>query len=319
MSSSFTSDDAILASTYAWAGTANASQSIEYVNGVESRRNLILNPNFEANLTSWSTSTTYGAVTRDSTVFHSGAAGAKFVAPVGTQAIGLSYTGAMPAIASGQAYSLSFWAMIPADLTATYTMTVNYYDAAGTYLSVQYAPTQLTTATDWTRVSVALAVPANAAKMTFSLLNSLSTKATVAEVIYVDDVILQAGSTALDYFDGNSVARAAQGVILPRLVTQWNASATTRHIVHEVLGNPWPDVTVQPAGPRSGTMAAIFDNEDDAVALYTMLTGTTVVTFSDDSTSFPTMRFLANGQITVQQDDQDRTVWAVTFSYMEVQ
>ncbi|ROP64690.1 carbohydrate binding domain-containing protein [Curtobacterium sp. ZW137] len=319
MSSSFTSSEAISSITHAWAGAANASASIEYTDGVETRRNQILNPGFEANLTYWSTSAGYGTTTRDTTVLHSGTASAKFVAPVGTQALGLSYSGTMPPVTPGQAYTLSYWAMVPADLTATYTTVVSYYDANTTYVSSQFAPTQLTTATDWTRVSVALVVPANAVKISFALLNSQSTKATVAEVIYVDDVIFQAGDTALDYFDGSTPTTYVYPQVTPRLVTQWNASATTRHIVHEVLGNPWPDVTVQPAGPRSGTMAAIFESEDDAVALYTMLTGTTVVLFSDDSTSFPTMRFLANGQITIQQDAPARTVWAVTFSYMEVQ
>jgi hypothetical protein len=105
----------------------------------------------------------------------------------------------------------------------------------------------------------------------------------------------------------------------PLLVTQWNASSSTRHIVHEILGNPIPDVTLQPAGPRTGTMSALFDNEADASALHTSLRGTDVLTFSDDDTATPGMTFIANGTVTITTDSQNQACWTVAFDYLEVQ
>lgn len=313
MSSSFSSDDAILAKSYAWAGTANASASIEYTDGVESRRNLVANPNFESGLTGYSASVGT-TITLDTTTFHSGAAALK---SIGTGATG--YSGVTSAdradLVPGATYTWSFYFKIPADLSAAQLPQVGFY-AGSTYLSTSYA-SSIQLATDWQRMSITFTVPATATRVTFSF-GSINGRKTT-DVVYFDDLQLEQSSTATNYFDGSSAPIAAQGIVLPRLVTQWNASATTRHIVHDVLGSQWPDITVQPAGPRSGTMAAILDSEDDAAALFGMLTGTSVITFSESTASIPTMRLLANGQVTVQQDDQDHVTWAVTFSYMEVQ
>lgn len=104
----------------------------------------------------------------------------------------------------------------------------------------------------------------------------------------------------------------------PILVTQWSAASATRHLVHEILGNPVPDITLQPAGPRTGTMSALFDSEDGAALLYAALRGTDVLTFSDDDTATTVMDFIANGTVTLATDDQFRSFWTVTFDYLEV-
>lgn len=105
----------------------------------------------------------------------------------------------------------------------------------------------------------------------------------------------------------------------PLLVTQWDATSTTRHIVHEILGNPIPDVTLQPAGPRTGTMSALFDYETGAYSLYDALRSVNVLAFSDDDTATTGMDFIANGDITITTDSQNQNYWTVTFPYLEVQ
>jgi hypothetical protein len=107
--------------------------------------------------------------------------------------------------------------------------------------------------------------------------------------------------------------------VSPVLVTQYQAAANTRHIVHEVLGSEWPDVTLQKAGPRTGTMSALFDNEGDAYNFFLVLRSAEVLFFQDLDTKYTGMYFVAQGQITFQQDDQNRAYWAVGFPYMEVQ
>lgn len=313
MSSSFTSDQPIHSLVRAWTGTANASASVELSDGVEVRRNLALNPNFEAGLTGYGSSV--GAtMTRDTTTFHGGTASLKVV---GTGATG--YSSAYPAdrtdLVPGATYTWSFWFKIPADLSATSLPQVGFY-AGSTYLSTAYA-SSIQLATDWQRMSITFTVPPTTTRVTFSF-GSINGRKTT-DVVYLDDVQLEQAPAATDYFDGNTAPDYEYGELIPLLVTQWNATATTRHLVHDVLGNPWPDITVQPAGPRTGTMSALFDNETDANDLFLMLTGTEAVTFSDDSTSITAMRLLANGSVTIAQDDQDRTKWVVTFAYQEVQ
>lgn len=313
MSSSFTSDDAILAKSYAWAGSANASASIEYTDGVESRRNLVPNPNIESNTTGFTASVGITA-TRDTTTFHSGTASLKTAGTGGT-----TYASVSPDqrtdLVPGATYTWSFYFKIPATLSGAPLPQVQFY--AGT-TNIGYAAASATqVATDWQRTSLTFTVPLTATRVTFSFGSILGPKTT--DIVYYDDVQLERSAAVTDYFDGSTAAVGATGIVLPLLVTQWNATANTRHIVHDVLGNPWPDITVQPAGPRTGTMSALFDNEADAAALFAMLTGTTVVTFSDDSTSITAMRLLANGSVTIAQDDQDRTKWVVTFAYQEVQ
>lgn len=104
----------------------------------------------------------------------------------------------------------------------------------------------------------------------------------------------------------------------PLLVTQWSATSNTRHLVHEILGNPIPDITLQPAGPRTGTMSALFDSEDGAALLYGALRGTDVLTFSDDDTATTVMDFIANGTVNTTTDSQNQSFWTVTWDYLEV-
>lgn len=105
----------------------------------------------------------------------------------------------------------------------------------------------------------------------------------------------------------------------PLLVTQWSATSNTRHLVHEVLGNPWPDVTLQPAAPRTGSMSALFDYEAAASLLYAALRGTQVLTFSDDDTATTGMLFIANGSVTIATDSQNQDFWTVTWEFLEIQ
>lgn len=119
-------------------------------------------------------------------------------------------------------------------------------------------------------------------------------------------------STLIGQIDNYSAA------VSPVLVTQYSATFTTKHLLHDVLGSATPDITLQPAGPRSGTMAALLDQERDAARLFQMLQGTTVMFFTDDDTDTTGMTFVANGSVTLSTDDQDKKYWVVTFDYLGV-
>ncbi|OII04316.1 carbohydrate binding domain-containing protein [Curtobacterium sp. MCBA15_008] len=313
MSSTFTSSEAIHALTHAWTGTVNNSQSVELSDGVEVRRNLFENPNFETNTggITWSTNLT---VTRDTTTFHSGSASMRVVG-TGANAYGGLYPAQRYDLVPGATYTWSFYFMIPADLSTNSLPQMAFYNGT-TNLGYAYV-SSIQFATDWQRQSITFTVPDGTTRVTF-LLHSLNSP-TTTDVIYFDDIQLEQSPVSTDYFDGSTPGTVEYGIAMPSLVTQWAATSQPRHIVHDVLGTPWPNVTIQPAGPRSGTMSALFDSEDGANDFFTMLRGTNVITFSDTDTYSTAMVFLAQDNITMTPDDQDRRRWVVSFGYMEVQ
>lgn len=106
--------------------------------------------------------------------------------------------------------------------------------------------------------------------------------------------------------------------VYPLLVTTYSATSTTRHLVHQVLGSASPDVTLQAAGPRTGSIAALFDTERGATILFQMLQGVDILSFSDDDSYFSNMTFIANGTITIAPDGQNAAYWVVAFDFLEV-
>lgn len=104
--------------------------------------------------------------------------------------------------------------------------------------------------------------------------------------------------------------------VIPRVVDGYKASRQSRHAFHPVLsGNE--DVYARPAGPRSGTMTAVFDGYASAAQLSTMLAGTTPVSFADSDRPELGMTFLADGDITLEQSP-GRSAWIITVAFREV-
>ncbi|MDP4333551.1 carbohydrate binding domain-containing protein [Curtobacterium sp. A7_M15] len=313
MSSTFTSNQPIHALTHAWLGTANASQSVERKDGVEVRRNLITNPNFETNTTGWSP--LQSTLTRVTTEAHSGSAALRMT-PTSSGNAGMSLS-SQPAISEGDSYTLSLWVKVPADLSREYRVTLWAYDANGVPIGQPSASaTTIRYATEWAQISSTYNAPAGAVSLRVQFQSNGGVAA--SDLLYIDDVLLISG-TDTSYFDGSSPTTGELPNIQPVLVTQWAASSQSRHIVHDVLGTPWPAITLQPAGPRTGTMSALFTSELDAADFFTMLRGTAVLTFSDTDTLTTAMQFVATDAIQMAPDSQDSRRWVVTFGYMEVQ
>lgn len=104
--------------------------------------------------------------------------------------------------------------------------------------------------------------------------------------------------------------------VAPLVVDGYESTRAPRTIVHEVLNNPNPSVSLKPAGLRTGTLSAVFATRADAVECEAMLAAAAVLTLT--STVDVGMTFVVHEDITVTLDDSTRAVWLVSFGYQEV-
>lgn len=140
----------------------------------------------------------------------------------------------------------------------------------------------------------------------------------------------------------SGIITAGPNIIVPTLVLGHQATRSSRNIVHEILGNPNPDVTFRPAKSRSGRMRLLFatavssgfdwvdgyyvevvagaDPEADSLAAVNVLaTYAGAMQFTAAGRPTLTMSFIVGeGDITRTLDDQTRRTWVVEFDFQEV-
>lgn len=108
-------------------------------------------------------------------------------------------------------------------------------------------------------------------------------------------------------------------VVEPRLVLGYSASRQTRNIVHGTIdpanGNPY--YTLAEAGPRSGQLALLFDNQDDATACFDLHGLRLVFSFEHEQRHTWAMSYIADGEIEIELDDE-RKMFTVTIPFLEV-
>lgn len=110
----------------------------------------------------------------------------------------------------------------------------------------------------------------------------------------------------------NSVMRT------PQLVLGYSSTRSAGNIVHPVIGNPSPDVTLAAAGLRTGTLSMLCLNLADALAVQSLHTGPYVVVLADSDLPALNMTYVASGTIAIALDDETRTRWTVTVDFQEI-
>ncbi|WP_298038318.1 hypothetical protein [uncultured Microbacterium sp.] len=109
------------------------------------------------------------------------------------------------------------------------------------------------------------------------------------------------------------------GVITPQLVDGYQASSEARTIVHPILNRSNPDITFRAPGLRTGSFRCLFPVEADAVAAFAVFRTPQVLTIADDDRPGIVMSFVvADGDISVELDDETRDVWWVEIPFQEV-
>lgn len=310
MATTITSDTVLHTVYFGWDSTAQTTQSYQTVDGVETRRNFLVNPSFEASGTGW-TGTGF-TTTTDSP--HSGSRVAKLTPTGGAAAVS---TADDLTVVAGDAYTLSAWVRVPADLTTDFQMRAQFKDATGnTVIGTAVGDTTIRYATDWTRVSTSFVIPEGGNFLSVAVLASTGTAA-ATDIVYVDDVLLEFGSVLQDYFDGSTQPYPIYGSSQPLLIDGWEESAETRNVVNEVVGGG-VDYTLYPASLRSGQFVAVFEDEDDAAELVRMHQQAARFTIQDVDRPTVAMLYIANGTITRALDDESREYWLVTIPFQEV-
>ncbi|ROS57198.1 hypothetical protein [Frigoribacterium sp. PhB118] len=318
MSSSISSTEALstTVTAYAWTGAANASPSVKRVNDVETRRNDIVDPRF-TNVNAWYRNP-------NATNDYTGPGSVKVTATAAI-ASGLLITYTASAMAPGQVgtYKAASYA-----ITNTGTVPHTIYGNIRAYGSnastdgpnspdVVIAPGQTVTFT------LPAVLPTAANELGYrALIRTRGMAAGESLIVSQAQGETVAGPDAQPgpYFDGTTAGSTvvSYATSRPLYVLGYESQRASAHVFHDVIGRANPDVTLRPAGLRTGTLSYLFASEAEAAECERMHSGTAVLTLDDPELPTIAMPYVADGAISRQLDPQSRALWLVGVAYREV-
>lgn len=195
--------------------------------------NLLANPTFETNASSWFA--VGGTVARSTAQFHSGVASLLFT-PDGTTNNGRPENSDKFAVVPGASYSFGSWVRASAAFSSV-AIRVNWFDAQGNFLSLSAGTITPLTANTWTNLTLTAVAPAGAATAS---LNPFATTAVApaATLFYVDDVSVNGNiATYNAAFQSFAWAPDASNVVLDPRTPKWDeisqkATGTYESLAH---------------------------------------------------------------------------------------
>ena len=107
--------------------------------------------------------------------------------------------------------------------------------------------------------------------------------------------------------------------VTPVLTLGYASNRDSRNVFHDVIGRADQDVTLYPAGLRSGTLTFLFDNETDALTCENLHSAAAVFTITDTDRPSIAMTYAVKGKIPRTLDDGTREMWTVAVDFQEVQ
>ncbi|MBH0054486.1 hypothetical protein I6E74_09945 [Salinibacterium sp. SWN139] len=115
-----------------------------------------------------------------------------------------------------------------------------------------------------------------------------------------------------------STFSTAEATVTPVVVDGFKSSRESRNVIHNVLGANAPAVTLRDAGVRTGTLTALFRTLAEAQSFEAVLATGQVIQFEDSDNATLTMDFILDGELTVELEDDSRSLWLVEFDFQEV-
>lgn len=106
--------------------------------------------------------------------------------------------------------------------------------------------------------------------------------------------------------------------ITPVLVLGWQTSQESRNIIHAIIGRSDPEVTLQPANLRTGTLQLFFTTEAAAEEARVLHSGAAVFYLDSDEITSANMYYVVNGSISAALEDDTRLYWTVSVDYQEI-
>lgn len=197
---------------YNGAGNPSAAANVRFTNAMVTwqdtgtvtsiRTNLVTNPSFETNLNSWQTNATLVTLAQSNTVAQVGTWSCRMTRASGTGALWVQTADANKiSVTGGKDYTASCYVRA-ASQTRFFRISVFWYTAAGSYISMSQGPDQTNSNSAWTRISVRGTAPSNATKAVVDIRESTGYIVPQGEQHYVDAVLLEQSTTLKAYFDG---------------------------------------------------------------------------------------------------------------------
>ena len=118
-----------------------------------------------------------------------------------------------------------------------------------------------------------------------------------------------------------TILTSGETVISPTICLSIETRRTAGNIVHDVVGRSDPDVTLRPAGTRTGTLRLGFlgaSSEADSETAELALSGVGVWSILSDERESLAFSFIVAGRIERVLDDITRDDWIVVVEFREV-
>lgn len=106
--------------------------------------------------------------------------------------------------------------------------------------------------------------------------------------------------------------------VTPTLVTEYTSKREGGNLLHIVIGNASPDVTLKAAGLRKGTLEIWCEDHATALAAEALHAQTGVFHLTDDTLPGVNMFYVLDGAIDTSLDGQTSKRWLVQVGYAEV-
>lgn len=110
----------------------------------------------------------------------------------------------------------------------------------------------------------------------------------------------------------------AGGTVTPELVLSYQSSRASGNVIHDIPGRDNPDVTLRPAGLRTGTLELFFAEEADSRAAEGVFAASGTFALIADERPTVAMYFIVSGTIERELESQTRKRWTVRVGYQEI-
>jgi hypothetical protein len=186
--------------TFAWTGTVNNSSSTrQSTNLVPARTNLMPNPSFELNSLGWTAARM--TVALDSTTKFVGEQALRGTVSATTAEQYFDHSTRIP-VTVGRTYTASVYVFLPVANTGSTTIRAALFPHTGSaFLAGITGTPVVATNGQWTRISVTGTMPATTTSVMLRV--AFPNIAALNDVMIIDGVLIEEGTTVGDYFDGN--------------------------------------------------------------------------------------------------------------------
>lgn len=106
--------------------------------------------------------------------------------------------------------------------------------------------------------------------------------------------------------------------ITPNLVLGYEAQSESRNVFHIILSAPSMDVSLAPAGMRSGELEMFFLRQEDAWAAHALHIGLGSFVLVDSDLPEINMTYVCDGSIKIALDDKTQKRWTLSVPFREV-